>query len=180
MTARIRTRLRDWDRRIFLWCNGLGISPALDRLLRVCTCFGGAAFTVGVTLSVALFAAEPLAAYGRKSFSALAISHLLAACIKRRLRRMRPYEALPQVKIKIAPLCDYSFPSGHTSAAFSTALPFLFAFPWGLYVVLPLACLVGLSRVYFGVHYPSDCAAGALLGMATAGLVLGFPGFGFP
>jgi undecaprenyl-diphosphatase len=168
-------QLREWDERIFLWCNGLGAHPVLDRLLRGCTFLGGAFFTIGITLSVALFVAEPLATYGWKSFAALTISHLSAVCIKRRLRRMRPYDALPQAKIKTAPLRDFSFPSGHTTAAFSTALPLLSAFPWGMYVALPLACLVGLSRVYLGVHYPSDCAAGALLGLAAASLVIALP-----
>lgn len=178
--ARIYDQAREWDHRIFIWCNGLRAHPALDRLLRVCTCIGSASFTVILTLTIALFAAKPYAAYGWKSFAALAVSHLLAVCIKRRLRRMRPYDALPQAKIKSPPLRDYSFPSGHTTAAFATALPLLFAFPWVTYVALPFACLVGLSRVYLGVHYPSDCAAGALLGIAVACLVIGFPNFASP
>ena len=65
-----------------------------------------------------------------------------------------------------------SFPSGHTASAV--------AFAGAVGAVLPtagvplglLACLVGYSRVHTGVHYPGDVAAGAVLGLASAGLVL--------
>jgi len=64
-----------------------------------------------------------------------------------------------------------SFPSGHTASAVAfasavgTALPAT-AVPLGL-----LACAVGYSRVHTGVHYPSDVAAGAVLGIASAAAV---------
>ena len=61
-----------------------------------------------------------------------------------------------------------SFPSGHTSAAFGAATAIFRALPrdrrkWG-WAVLALAILMGLSRLYVGVHYPSDVLAGALVG----------------
>jgi undecaprenyl-diphosphatase len=63
-----------------------------------------------------------------------------------------------------------SFPSGHTSSAFQWATGCALACPkW--YVVVPAyayACGIGYSRMYLGVHYPSDVLAGALVGGGSA------------
>jgi membrane-associated phospholipid phosphatase len=67
---------------------------------------------------------------------------------------------------------NYSFPSGHTSAAFSLATSMAFInHKW--YVVVPAfswAALVGYSRMYLGVHYPTDVIAGAFIGAGSAWL----------
>jgi len=67
---------------------------------------------------------------------------------------------------------NYSFPSGHTSAAFSLATSMAFInHKW--YVVVPAfswAALVGYSRMYLGVHYPTDVIAGAIVGTGSAWL----------
>jgi undecaprenyl-diphosphatase len=66
-----------------------------------------------------------------------------------------------------------SFPSGHTSVAFSTATSLYLAYPkW--YVAVPAftyAASVGYSRMYLGVHYPSDVLAGAVIGAGSAWLM---------
>ena len=59
-----------------------------------------------------------------------------------------------------------SFPSGHTCAAFAAGLSWARALPWrwGRIAAVVLAVLMGLSRLYVGVHYPTDVLAGAALG----------------
>ncbi|MDG0809574.1 phosphatase PAP2 family protein [Cohnella rhizosphaerae] len=64
-----------------------------------------------------------------------------------------------------------SFPSGHTTAAFAMLTPWMIASPALIPLLLPIGAGVALSRVYFGLHYPSDTVAGMLLGSATALLV---------
>jgi undecaprenyl-diphosphatase len=81
--------------------------------------------------------------------------------------RPRPFVVLPDVDLLVVPPDEFSFPSGHTAAAFVMATVAGAFFPEMLVVLVPLAALVGMSRVYLGVHYPSDVLAGALLGVAS-------------
>jgi undecaprenyl-diphosphatase len=72
----------------------------------------------------------------------------------------------------MTPSSSRSFPSGHTSEAFSLATSLTLVLPkW--YVIAPaytFAGLVGSSRMYLGAHYPSDIIAGALVGSGAAWL----------
>lgn len=172
MRHRYYLRLREYDNRLFLWCNHSLSHPWLDRILKGVTHLGSAAFTIALTISVVVFATGSWQRAGWHSLIALTLSHLLAVLIKKRFQRTRPYEALQNARISIHPLKDYSFPSGHTTAAFSTFIPFLFAAPGLAQVLLPLAFIVGLSRIYLGVHYPSDVLAGGLVGAVAALLVV--------
>ncbi len=95
---------------------------------------------------------------------------ILTQTLKNTIRRTRPFEAYPDLIFKKGTGGNYSMPSGHTSSAFSTATSLSLNFPkW--YVVAPAytyAAAVGYSRMYLGVHYPSDVLVGALLGSGTA------------
>jgi undecaprenyl-diphosphatase len=65
---------------------------------------------------------------------------------------------------------DFSFPSGHAAAGFAGALVLGAHAPAFAPVFYALAVAVSLSRVYLGVHYPSDVAFGAFLGASIAAL----------
>ncbi|WP_328967594.1 bifunctional phosphatase PAP2/diacylglycerol kinase family protein [Streptomyces sp. NBC_00239] len=88
------------------------------------------------------------------------------------VRRPRPViDAVPPIRqLRRAPLTT-SFPSGHAASAFAFAAGVASLAPaWGV-LLGPVAASVAFSRVYTGVHYPADVAAGAALGV-TAGLVV--------
>jgi membrane-associated phospholipid phosphatase len=89
--------------------------------------------------------------------------------LKYSINRDRPFETYNDI-LKKAEAGSPSFPSGHTSSAFATATSLSLAYPrW--YVIVPsyaYAGTVAYSRMYLGVHYPSDVAAGALIGAGCA------------
>jgi undecaprenyl-diphosphatase len=99
----------------------------------------------------------------------IGVSTALTIALKYSINRKRPYEINPLI-VKADKGGSPSFPSGHVSEAFSSATALAIAFPkW--YVVAPAylwATSVGYSRMYLGVHYPTDILAGAIAGSLSA------------
>ncbi len=88
--------------------------------------------------------------------------------IKRGTKRLRPFENNRAIAHLIAPPDKFSFPSGHTAGAFIMAGVLGNFLPMLLIPLFLWAIVVGLSRIYLGVHYPSDVIAGAVLGISSA------------
>ena len=93
--------------------------------------------------------------------------------LKNSLRRNRPQAALMNFHSTITPSDQFSFPSGHTSAAFMMATLLGFYFPSLMVALYCWAALIGFSRVVLGVHFPTDTLVGALLGISVALFCLG-------
>jgi membrane-associated phospholipid phosphatase len=93
----------------------------------------------------------------------------VTSALKYSVNRERPFETYPDI-LKKAKAGSPSFPSGHTSSAFATATSLSLSYPeW--YVIVPsfaYAGTIAYSRMHLGVHYPSDVAAGALIGAGCA------------
>ena len=104
---------------------------------------------------------------------AFLIERFIYFVVKNSLKRNRPEAALKNFRSIITPSDQFSFPSGHTSAAFMMATLLSFHFPS---LLIPLYCwatLVGCSRVVLGVHFPTDILVGSILGIGTALFSLG-------
>ncbi|HUL66374.1 MAG TPA: phosphatase PAP2 family protein [Burkholderiaceae bacterium] len=92
--------------------------------------------------------------------------------LKPRVGRLRPCDTCPGVNARARPLDTYSFPSGHTLHTVSFCIVIIYHYPWAALLAGPFGLVVAISRLVLGLHYPSDVAVGALMGVATAALVL--------
>jgi len=92
--------------------------------------------------------------------------------IKKSVKRLRPFNKLPEIPYLLRPPDEYSFPSGHTAAAFLTARLISMPLPHLAVPLYLLAALIGYSRIYLRVHYPYDVFFGILLGLLTANFSL--------
>jgi undecaprenyl-diphosphatase len=160
--------LQNRDNRIFFWVNQRIQHSVLDAFFSRITHLGGASATILFSLCFSLFGQGSLKIAGLQSLVALIVSHIPVAILKKKYPRLRPYLIFPQTKIGKNPLTDHSFPSGHTTAIFSIVLPFMMTMPLLTFALLPLALMVGISRMYIGLHYPSDVLAGSLVGTLSA------------
>lgn len=158
------------DRRLFYWINHKWNHNILGWFLAKITHLGGATFSIIFSLSIYMWAPDPWKTTGLQSMIALTASHIPVAIFKRKLHRLRPYLVLPKANVVPKPLKDHSFPSGHTTAIFSVTVPFMIASPLLSIALLPLAVMIGLSRIYLGLHYPSDVIAGGLVGTTAAAI----------
>lgn len=96
-------------------------------------------------------------------FISIGISDGIGGIIKRTVMRARPFEAAIDA-IQRSDAGGYSFPSNHAINIFCAAVFFSYFFPKYRIPFLVFAALIGLSRIYNGVHYPSDVLVGAILG----------------
>lgn len=156
--------LREYDERILhslvtrRWRAG-------DVFMRTVTHLGDAVTTVGITILLLSGVVEMLVPVGGRSAVALAVSHLAVQLLKRTMARERPTLPVGRESLIRAP-DRFSFPSGHSAAAASVAIPLaLHLPPIAGFLVVGLATLVGLSRCYLGVHHPGDVIAGWMLGV---------------
>lgn len=109
----------------------------------------------------------------RKAGIAMALAMVLGLIVgngilKLFIGRTRPYDVNTAIEIIIAKPIDFSFPSGHTLSSFAAASA-LFSYHKRVGIIaIVYAGLMGLSRIYLYVHYPSDVLVGSLLGILLA------------
>lgn len=100
------------------------------------------------------------------------IALTLYKLLKRRTRRPRPFASDQRIHVWVAPLDEFSFPSGHTLHAVAFSLVAMAHYPMLAWLLVPFTASVAVSRVVLGLHYPSDVLAATVIGCALAGLSL--------
>jgi len=156
-----------WDQQIFKRIIQLRDHGIYDLLFTYLTELGS--YRYGAVLLMCLI----LWCYKKRGLKIIFLAHVIALpstlvliLLKRLIDRPRP-AAIFGEHIQIAGteiLNHFSFPSGHAFTAFCL-LGLLLAFnkQWGL-LFLPLACLIGFSRIYIGAHFPLDVCVGSIIG----------------
>ena len=159
-------RLDERDRALFLRWSTLDSSRIAKQFWVALTHLGGVSSSLAAaTLPMRLGGHVGIAA--RNALIVLVVSHLIVQLIKRTVGRPRPSRTTSCATLVQEP-DRFSFPSGHSAAAMSVALAYAFAFPTLGPILIPLAFVVGLSRVVLGVHYPGDVLMGQLVAALTA------------
>jgi len=135
--------------------------------MRAVTRLGGARATILASLALCAAGGHELRV-GLAALIANAASHLAVQVLKRTVARARPCDADGRAVALIDLPDPFSFPSGHTAAAFAVASVAGMAHPVTAPALLALATLVAVSRMRLRVHRPVDVVAGALLGLTGA------------
>ncbi|HEY0231881.1 MAG TPA: phosphatase PAP2 family protein [Dokdonella sp.] len=100
------------------------------------------------------------------------VAATLYRTLKRWTRRPRPFRTHADITAYLAPLDEFSFPSGHTLHAVSFTLIAVAYFPILAPLLLAFTVLVAMSRVVLGLHYPSDVLAATIIGCLLSGCSL--------
>lgn len=141
----------------------------LNYLMIVITQLGSTTFTIVLPMLFLLSGSYYNKQYniiiGKSIIVVTLTSEIVVHITKRIVGRQRPYRKYEHIKALIKQPCKYSFPSGHTCSAFSIALVLNKHIPQYGNVFIVLAVLVGISRVYLGVHYFTDVIVGAVVAM---------------
>ena len=133
-------------------------------------------FSLGIPIAITVFKEFRRQTHKKQSrlsllyvLLSIAIAGLISYLMKKSFSEPRPYEVDTRI-VQLSVGGGYSLPSGHTTEAFASAMALTLLFPqW--FVFVPMFCwasVVGLSRIYLGVHYPFDILVGMFIGSSSS------------
>ena len=123
---------------------------------------------IWILLTIILIGYSDTRKVGIKCAVALIFDVILCnGILKNIVARTRPYDAYENIRCLLPPQVDYSFPSGHTASSFAVIIPVLMEKDTRFLgkIVLVVAIMMALSRIYVCVHYPSDVICGIFVGV---------------
>ena len=158
-------QLMNFDMVILDLIQGNMKSGLMDSIMPLISHLGDSGL-VWIILSIGLVIPKKTRKLGFVMIIALVLNGIICNIIlKPMLARIRPFDVNTSIKLLINKPRDFSFPSGHTSASFTAASVLFFRRSKLFVPSLILATLIGFSRLYLYVHYPSDVVGGIILGI---------------
>ena len=167
--------LLEKDGLLLRWLMETFSHPVLDEMMRFVSSLGNKGMiwiAIGILFLLLGVKNKKWRTRGLLVLFSLAANLLVCnTVLKPLVDRTRPYYVLEYTPL-IPPVGDPSFPSGHTSASFAAATA-IYAInkKWGIAAYL-FAAVMGFSRLYLGVHFPTDVLFGAVVGMVAAKIVV--------
>lgn len=161
-----------YDTLAFCWCMSRKRAAKIAAISRIFSRIGDG--YIYALLGLALLILEEK--YGTQflytGLLAFTIELPIYLVCKNLIRRQRPGDAITGFNAFLVPSDKFSFPSGHTAAAFLMADLAGFYYPEFVIISFVMASLIGISRVLLGVHYPSDIAAGIFVGLLSSNFAI--------
>ena len=154
------------DQTILYWIQENVRSSFLTQIFIFITRLGDGAF-IWLFTALVLLGVKKYRHSGVALLLSLIISSILVdEILKNMFRRIRPFNVMLDLMALVPKPGSYSFPSGHTTTAFAAATVIAIFLPrkYGILGYI-LAALIGFSRMYLGVHYPTDVLVGIILGI---------------
>lgn len=146
----------------------------LDWFMPKITYLGSTQFSICISLLLFMYPGEYIHKFSTNFIISLIASTLLVWSVKLTFNRTRPFINLLDLYVKKISIDNYSLPSAHSAAAFSMAVTSFMFFPLPGIIFIVLASCVAVSRIYIGVHYPTDVFLGILIGIICSLLIFHF------
>lgn len=161
--------LTNLDGNILLWIQENLRMEFLNPLVIFITSLGNAGL-IWIAVSVLMLFFHKSRKAGIMCLTALVVSYLFNNIfLKNIVARTRPWVDVEGLKVLIGKPTDYSFPSGHASSSFAAAMVMYRFLPARIGIpAVVLAAAISLSRLYVGVHYPTDVLTGVISGIIIA------------
>lgn len=161
---RVFNLMKKSDEKLYYLMNVKIRNKITDMIMRIITGLFDPLSASVIGLLIYLYSDRTGITLGRTILLIAGITQVIVYAVKKKAGRVRPFVALHFSKFTLTPPKDiYSFPSGHTSIAFSYAISLGLFIPALAPALMGLAFLAGFSRIYLGFHYPTDVIIGAII-----------------